>query len=621
MELRPDQILNDKYSIIEKIGEGCFGRVYKGLSLQQKEYVAIKQIPNQKFREMQKVRELFNSEVKILRTVKNENVVGYIDYFECLDSAFLVIEFCDSGDLEQYLKKRKTIPEAEAIELFKQILNGFKGLHEVPAVHRDLKAANILIHNKNILKIADLGFGKIIKDNQLGVTVLGTSLTMAPEVLENKKYGLEVDVYSLGVIFYQMLFGVFPYVGRSDPDLLQNIKTRPLNLQPNNIRISDNMKDLLKRMICYQREKRIKWHEVYKHPIFIDEGRRANSNNISLAHLQSSKIQIGKNREFYERDQNRFEQQNFDNLYNQQQPQMSPYNNQQNNNMQYNNGNNNNYNNYQNNGFSNQMQQNQGNNKNNNYNSPSNNALYPNMQQNQNKPNISNEQLQQIKNDARQNQIIKEQINKVAERYLHYRNLYGQLIKAVSQAHSLPNTQINTFVPIFLIQKKLYDMNNKLYRSLENKINIFKLQYFEQFLASQLYQSCYTLVKDEQMIISLYYQQLRNEVQQILSRMNNANPELKKEVDSQELTNGYQDLLTQTIVNYQMNLSQERPRFSPADQQTIFIHEVQVLEIVVIDRYQDQVDFDFEQHNIDIQNIHPSKYEEVIDSKVAQLFG
>ncbi|KAL4477974.1 hypothetical protein ABPG72_013382 [Tetrahymena utriculariae] len=617
MELKPDQILYNKYSIIEKIGEGCFGRVYKGISLQQKEYVAIKQVPNQKFKETQKVRELFTSEVKILKSVKNENVVGYIDYFECLDSAFLVLEFCDSGDLEQYLKRRKTIPEAEAIEFFKQILNGFKGLHEVPAVHRDLKAANILIHNKNILKIADLGFGKIIKDNQLGVTVLGTSLTMAPEVLENKKYGLEVDVYSLGVIFYQMLFGVFPYVGRSDPDLLKNIKSLPLNLQPNSIRVSENMKDLLRRMICYQREKRIKWHEVYKHPIFIDEGRRANSNNISLAHLQSSRIQIGKNREFYEKDQ-RVLDKNFDNQFNQA-PQMSPYNNQYNNNMNQNNNNNNNYNN---NSFSNQMQQTQGNYNNNNYNSPSNNALYPNMQQNQNKPNnnISNEQLQQIKNDARQNQIIKEQINKVAERYLHYRNLYGQLIKAVSQAHSLPNTQINTFVPIFLIQKKLYDMNNRLFKSLENKKNIFNLQYFEQFLASQLYQSCYNLVKDEQMIISLYYQQLRNEVQQILSKMNNANSDLKKEVDSQELTNGYNDLLTQTIVNYQMNLSQERSKFSPADQQIIFIHEVQVLEIVIIDRYQDQVDFDFEQHNTEVQNIPPNKYDQEIDIKVAQLF-
>ncbi|EAS07198.1 Serine/Threonine kinase domain protein (macronuclear) [Tetrahymena thermophila SB210] len=613
MELRPDQILNGKYSIIEKIGEGCFGRVYKGINLQQKEYVAIKQVPYQKFRETAKVRELFNSEVKILKAVKNENVVGYVDYFECLEAAFLVLEYCDSGDLEQYLKKRRTIPEPEAIEFFKQILNGFKGLHEVPAVHRDLKVANILIHNKNILKIADLGFGKIIKDNQLGVTVLGTSLTMAPEVLENKKYGLEVDVYSLGVIFYQMLFGVFPYVGRSDPDLLKNIKSLPLNLQPNSIRISENMKDLLRRMICYQREKRIKWHEVYKHPIFLDEGRRANSNNISLAHLQSSKIQIGKNREFYEKDQNRFE--NIDMLY--QQPQMSPQNNQQNINMNNNNG----YNNYNNNGFQNQMQQNQGNYNNNNYNSPSNNALYPNIQQNQNKPNnISNEQLQQIKNDARQNQIIKEQINKVAERYLHYRNLYGQLIKAVSQAHSLPNTQINTFVPIFLIQKKLYDMNNKLFLSLDQKINIFKLQYFDQFLASQLYPSCSQLVKDEQMIISLYYQQLRSEVQQILSRMSNANPQLKKEVDSQELTDGYKDLLTQTIVNYQMNLAQERSKFSPADQQTIFIHEVQVLEIVVIDRYQDQIDFDFEQHNIDVLSIPPSKYDEVIDTKVAQLF-
>lgn len=119
MELRPDNILVGKYSVIEKIGEGCFGRVYKGLSLAQKDYVAIKQIPNQKFRETPKLKELFGSEVKILKAVKNENVVAYVDYFEQNDSCFLVQEFCDSGDLEQYLKKRKIIPETEAIEFFK----------------------------------------------------------------------------------------------------------------------------------------------------------------------------------------------------------------------------------------------------------------------------------------------------------------------------------------------------------------------------------------------------------------------------------------------------------------------------------------------------------------------
>lgn len=96
-----------------------------------------------------------------------------------------------------------------------------------------------------------------------------------------------------------MLFGVFPYMGRNDNELLNNIKNKGLNLQPNQIRISDNMKDLLSKMICYSREKRIKWHEVYRHPIFTEE-KKDNSINVSLAHLHSSRIQIKENRNFYD---------------------------------------------------------------------------------------------------------------------------------------------------------------------------------------------------------------------------------------------------------------------------------------------------------------------------------
>lgn len=91
----------------------------------------------QKFKETPKLKELFQSEITILKKVHNENVVAFVDYFENSDSCLLVQEFCDSGDLEQHLKRRKIIPESEAIELFKQILNGFKGLHEINAVHRE----------------------------------------------------------------------------------------------------------------------------------------------------------------------------------------------------------------------------------------------------------------------------------------------------------------------------------------------------------------------------------------------------------------------------------------------------------------------------------------------------
>ena len=94
----------------------------------------------------------------------------------------------------------------------KQILNGFKGLHEQSVMHRDFKLANILLHDR-ICKIADLGFAKMMKETDLTQTVLGTGLTMAPEVLKGMPYGLKADIWSIGVVFYQLLTGKYPYSG------------------------------------------------------------------------------------------------------------------------------------------------------------------------------------------------------------------------------------------------------------------------------------------------------------------------------------------------------------------------------------------------------------------------
>ena len=92
----------------------------------------------------------------------------------------IVMELCNGGELQDYLNDKKRLSEEEATCFLKQIINGFKGLHEVRAMHRDFKAANVLLHN-GVCKIADLGFSKQLKDsNGITSTMLGTGLTCAP---------------------------------------------------------------------------------------------------------------------------------------------------------------------------------------------------------------------------------------------------------------------------------------------------------------------------------------------------------------------------------------------------------------------------------------------------------
>ena len=89
------------------------------------------------------------------------------------------MEYCNGGDLEGYLDKKKRLTEDQATNFLKQIVNGFRGLHQVNAMHRDFKAANVLLHD-GICKIADLGFAKQLQHKKVTTTILGTSLTMAP---------------------------------------------------------------------------------------------------------------------------------------------------------------------------------------------------------------------------------------------------------------------------------------------------------------------------------------------------------------------------------------------------------------------------------------------------------
>lgn len=107
-------------------------------------------------------------------------------------------------------------------------------------MHRDFKAANILFHD-GICKIADLGFAKQMRLSQLekgrnmAHTVLGTSLTMAPEVLEEKPYTFSADIWSIGVVYYQMLYGKMPYKGNTDYEIFNNIKTKTIDFSQFNI--------------------------------------------------------------------------------------------------------------------------------------------------------------------------------------------------------------------------------------------------------------------------------------------------------------------------------------------------------------------------------------------------
>ena len=164
-------------------------------------------------------------------------------------------------------------------------------------MHRDFKTANVLLHN-GICKIADLGFAKQVSvkegmEKQRAGTVLGTSLMMAPEVLGEKPYSFKADIWSIGVVYYQMLFGKYPYVARNDYDLLKKLKTTLPDYTGK--KISPNAKDFIERCLTTDPAKRIDWKDIYDHPLLKEDETQL----LYGASNKNLKMSIMVNKDFY----------------------------------------------------------------------------------------------------------------------------------------------------------------------------------------------------------------------------------------------------------------------------------------------------------------------------------
>ncbi|CAD8141723.1 unnamed protein product [Paramecium octaurelia] len=293
------------YKFSKLIGKGAFGYVYQGNNLKTNEMVAIKVVEIERFKECDGLLgQLVQSEQNALRKVKSQYVVAFIDCFQDNQYNYLVMEYCDSGDLEEQIKNpNASLTEKDAIGILRQILKGLRDMHAALIIHRDLKLANILIHNHSIYKIADLGFSKILQnETDLSCLQLGSLYTMAPEIYNSNSYGLSSDMFSVGVIFYQILFGRFPF-SQSDYEL----ETQPIiDFTMNKIPVSEASKDLIKRMLQFDPQKRIKFEEIAKHKVFEKEI----FNQTSRIQLQSSKVSMDEHIQFYQREGNKIEKQN-----------------------------------------------------------------------------------------------------------------------------------------------------------------------------------------------------------------------------------------------------------------------------------------------------------------------
>jgi len=249
------------YILKEELGAGQFGSVYHAFDLKNNDEYAIKSINMNKMNTIPKILPLIKNEISVLSKIDNPNIIRLKEFIQSTNNFYLVYEYCNGGTLESYINNKKYLTEQEAIYFFQQIINGFKTLFTHKVLHRDLKPANILLHN-GILKIADFGFCKPLEDQlDLTKTMVGSPIYMAPEILKGDNYNMKADIWSMGVVLFEMLFGYCPYEDRTIYRLLTQINEKPLTIPPNS-KISKKTQELIYKLLVVNPLVRIEWLQL-----------------------------------------------------------------------------------------------------------------------------------------------------------------------------------------------------------------------------------------------------------------------------------------------------------------------------------------------------------------------
>lgn len=207
------------------LGKGGFAKVYEFQREGDTEIVAGKVVEKESLKKS-RARQKLMSEIKIHRSIRHENVVQFQHFFEDHQNVYIILELCGQHSLNEMLRRRKRLTEAEVIFISMGILKGIQYLHSHRIIHRDLKLGNVFLNDKMQPKLGDFGLAtKLEFDGERKRTICGTPNYIAPEVLEGKAgHSYEVDMWSFGVIVYTLLVGTPPFETNDVKATYQRIK-------------------------------------------------------------------------------------------------------------------------------------------------------------------------------------------------------------------------------------------------------------------------------------------------------------------------------------------------------------------------------------------------------------
>jgi len=257
-ELTRGSVFAERYEVIEELGKGGMGKVYRVEDKKIKEEVALKLIKPE-IASDKKTIERFSNELKTARQIAHRHVCKMYDLGESEGAHFITMEYVPSEDLKGMIRMTKRLSVATAIDIAKQVCEGLSEAHRLGIIHRDLKPSNIMIDKGGNARIMDFGIARSLKTK--GITgsgvMIGTPEYMSPEQVESKEVDQRSDIYSLGIILYEMVTGHVPFEGDTPFSIGVKHKSEiPKAPKEINANIPDDLNQLILKCLEKEREKR-----------------------------------------------------------------------------------------------------------------------------------------------------------------------------------------------------------------------------------------------------------------------------------------------------------------------------------------------------------------------------
>ena len=245
------------------IGSGSYGQVYLCQNIRNNKYYAIKHMDKSRLKKTLKTLSGIYTEIDLQSRISHPNIVQLLYVHESKNKFDLVMEYASQGSLFDFIRKNNYLSEDLSFSIFIQVVNAVYFLHKNDLIHRDIKPENLLLFEKNVVKLCDFGWCVSLNGGQRG-TFCGTTEYMAPEMVNKKEYSKEIDIWSLGVLLYEMVHGHSPFIPKkptfNEKEVMENIKIHNLKFDK---KISNECKELIYHLLDENISNRYKIEDIF----------------------------------------------------------------------------------------------------------------------------------------------------------------------------------------------------------------------------------------------------------------------------------------------------------------------------------------------------------------------